>query len=269
MVRLRLAGPIAAALAALAAPALASFHLLRIVQVYGGDESHPDGQFVVAPGCSDFQNLVSGHPVVFFDAAGVEVGSATFAADLPDTGTNQEEGPDRGRAPPRPLSGRGGPAHAAGLLLSGGKVCFDPAFPLHGVDCFAWGDYAALPDPAVGNPFDPVGGLPLGDAPSRDLARAAGPRPSNAARRRPATTATTARRISTRAPRDPSTMPGRPACSTPTWSSSTASKPARPRAGRPWCPDQGAATRTRASSASELSRAPARNGLTSISTIAG
>ena len=174
MVRLRLAGPIAAALAALAAPALASFHLLRIVQVYGGDESHPDGQFVVLQGCSDFQNLVSGHPVVFFDAAGVEVGSATFAADLPDTGTNQKKVLIASSSAEAAFGVAADLRMPAGLLLSGGKVCFDPAFPLHGVDCFAWGDYAALPDPAVGNPFDPVGGLPRGDAPSRDLAAGGG-----------------------------------------------------------------------------------------------
>lgn len=174
MARLRLAASIVSALAALAAPAAASFHLLRIVAVYGGDETHPDGQFVMLQGCSDFQNLVSGHPVVFFDAAGTEVGSATFAADLPDTSTNQKKILIASSSAEAAFGVAADLRMPAALLAAGGKVCFDPAFPLHGVDCFAWGDYAALPDPAVGNPFDPVGGLPRGDAPNRDLAAGGG-----------------------------------------------------------------------------------------------
>lgn len=177
MPRPRLSTPFAVALAALAlaaAPAAASFHLLRIVQVYGGDESHPDGQFVLLRGCADFQNLVAGHPVVFYDDLGVSVGSATFAANLPDTSTNQKSILIATSSAETAFQVAADLRMPAGLLAAGGKVCFDPAFPLHGVDCFAWGTYSALPDPAVGNPFDPVGGLPRGDAPTRDLAAGGG-----------------------------------------------------------------------------------------------
>jgi hypothetical protein len=172
--RFRSAGPLAVALVALASPALASFHLLRIVQVYGGDESHPDGQFVVLQGCSDFQNFVSGHPVVFYDAAGAQVNSVTFAANLPDTATNQKEILIATSSAETAFGVIADLRMPAGLQIAAGKVCFDPAFPTSGVDCFAWGGFMALPDPAVGNPFDPVNGLTPGDAPSRDLAAGGG-----------------------------------------------------------------------------------------------
>jgi hypothetical protein len=174
MVRLRLAGPLAAVLVALAAPALASFHLQRIVEVYGGDASHPDAQYLVLEACADFQNLVSGHPVVFYDAAGSEIGSATFAADLPDTSTNQRKVLIASSSAEVAFGVTADLRAPAALLAAGGKLCFDPSFPLHGVDCFAWGGYTALPDPAVGNPWEPVNGLPPGSAAARNLALGGG-----------------------------------------------------------------------------------------------
>lgn len=152
-----------------AAPAAASFHLVRITQVYGGDESHPDAQYIELRMCTLGQNFVATHPVTFYDAAGQPIGSATFASSLPN-GDSQARIFVATSTAEIAFGLAADLRIPARLTLAGGKVCFDPAFPPNGVDCFAWGNYSNLPDPAVGNPFDPLGGLPDGDAPTRDLA---------------------------------------------------------------------------------------------------
>jgi hypothetical protein len=59
----------------------------------------------------------------------------------------------------------------ARILPPGGKLCFEPG---DDVDCFAWGNYSALPDTTVGTPYDAGVGLPLGSAVQRDLSVAGG-----------------------------------------------------------------------------------------------
>ena len=59
-----------AGLILVAAPAAANFHIMRIVQVYAGDATHPDAQYVVLQMCIAGQNVLGGHSVGFFDAAG-------------------------------------------------------------------------------------------------------------------------------------------------------------------------------------------------------
>jgi hypothetical protein len=83
-----------------AAPAAAIFHVMRIVQVYGGDVTHPDAQYVVLQMCIANQNQVGGHSVGFFDAAGVAIGTpATFPTGPPRRGSSSPP------APPRTSSG--------------------------------------------------------------------------------------------------------------------------------------------------------------------
>lgn len=172
MPRFRALALLSAAVAALAAaPAPASFHLMRIVQVHGGDESHPDAQFVVLQMCVANQNFVAGHAVGFFAADGSPAGSVAFSGNVAN-----------GASQARILIATSTAELAFGLAAdlrtsavidpAGGKVCFDPG--VSPIDCFAWGAYSALPDPTVGGPFDPLGTL-AGDAAHRDLSIAGDP----------------------------------------------------------------------------------------------
>ena len=158
---------------ALASPASAIFHLMRIVQVYGGDVSHPDAQYVVLQMCLAGQNQVQGRDVGFFDAAGAAIGvpvvfpaavgnSASQARILLATSSTET------------LFGVVADLRMpASLLTAGGKVCFEPG--VSPVDCFGWGAYTALPDATIGTPYDAGVGLPAGQAVQRDLAIAGDP----------------------------------------------------------------------------------------------
>ena len=169
MRKTRILVPLLAVLAA--APVAASFHLMRIVQAYGGDEDTPDAQYVVLQMCVAGQNFVGGHVVGVFAADGSPAGTATFAA-----------GVSNGASQAKILIATSTAELAFGLAAdlrmpalidpAGGKVCFDPG--LSPIDCFAWGSYSALPDPTVGNPFDPLGTL-TGDAAFRDFSIAGDP----------------------------------------------------------------------------------------------
>jgi hypothetical protein len=167
------AGALGALGALLASPAAANFHLMRIVQVYGGDVSHPDAQYVVLQMCTGGQNFVNNHPIEFFDASGASLGMVRFGDNV-GSGADQAKvliatssaetvfgiTSDLRQDPPA------APLPAALLTIAGGKVCFDSPFP---IDCFAWGSYSPS-DPDVGNPFNPAGGLEFGVAAQRDLA---------------------------------------------------------------------------------------------------
>lgn len=155
----------AAGLILAAAPAAASFHLMRIVQVYGGAASHPDAQYVVLQMCSGGQNLVGGRSVAFYDAAGSLFHSATFPASV-GSGTTQSK-IFVGTSSAKTLFGLSTDlAMRADILPAGGKLCFAPDFGP--VDCIGWGSIAT-PDVTIGTPFDAGVGLPTGEALQRDL----------------------------------------------------------------------------------------------------
>jgi hypothetical protein len=163
---------LALALGALAAPAAANFHIMRIVQIYGGDATHPDAQYVEMQMCIAGQNELAGHTFGFFDAAGAAIGTvSTFPSAVPN-----------GASQARVLLSTSSAATLFGLapdlavpariLTAGGKVCFQPgASP---VDCIAWGNYS-VSDATVGTPYDAGIGLAPGVAVQRDLTIAGGP----------------------------------------------------------------------------------------------
>ena len=137
-----------------APPAHALQHFISIVEVFPGTGADPSAQFVELQAYFSSQNLVGGHPVIFYDAAGVESGRVTFppapAGNLPN-GANQMS----------VLIGTSSAATLFGVSLdltmssplispAGGKVCWDI------FDCFAWGNYSGPPGlgtVAVGTPF--------------------------------------------------------------------------------------------------------------------
>jgi hypothetical protein len=153
---------------ALAAPAAANFHIMRIVQVYGGDVTHPDAQYVVLQMCIGGQNELAGHNFRFHNAAGTLIGSAfPFTTSVPGDASQAKillatssAAALFNLAPDFKVP--------ASILPPGGKVCFDT------IDCVGWGAYTALPDATIGTPYDAGAGLPAGSAIQRDLAIAGG-----------------------------------------------------------------------------------------------
>jgi len=145
-----------------AAPALATFHLMEIREVYPGSKANPDAQYVELQMRSGGQNLVGGHFVRTFDAAAEPVATSTFPANVPNDAnqstlllaTPQAEA-EFGIAADGTL--------APGIAPAGGAVCWET------IDCVSWGKFAgALPSPA-GAPASPAG-IPDGMALRRSIA---------------------------------------------------------------------------------------------------
>lgn len=155
-----------------AAPAAASFHLMRIVQVYGGDATHPDAQYVVLQMCNDGQNQLTGKTVGFFDNTGAAIGTPVAFPGIVPSSTSQSRVLIATSSAETLFGVTADLRMPASLRLVGGKVCFVPgASP---IDCFGWGNYSALPDATIGAPFDAGVGLHAGSAVQRDLSVAGG-----------------------------------------------------------------------------------------------
>lgn len=161
------AAALAVAALALPAAAAASYHLTKISEVYPGTGMTPD-DYVELQMYQSGQNLIAGHELTVYNAAGTLTHAFTFPADVAS-----------GQAQRTILIGAGPLANgvepdftdaalAAALGKSGGGVCFD-AIP---VDCVAWGNFnGATPLPgAVGSPVAPSG-IPGGNSIDRSIAR--------------------------------------------------------------------------------------------------
>ena len=158
-----IARPLVAALAGaalVAAPAAANFHLISIVEVYGGSPRAPDAQYVVLQMYAAGQNQVDGHALDFFDASGGDDGGVVFASDVPD-GDDQATILIATSTAERLFGVEADLRMPAELDLDGGKVCF-----AGGIDCVSWGDYA-LGD--VGTPYQTGAGLADGEAAKRRI----------------------------------------------------------------------------------------------------
>jgi hypothetical protein len=150
-------------LALLAAPALATFHLMQIREVYPGSALNPDSEYVELQMWSGGQNMVGGHFARTFDATGAPIATSTFPANVPNAAnqstlllaTPQAEA-EFGMVADGPLT--------PGALSPGGAVCWET------IDCVSWGNFAgSLPSPA-GTPAA-AGGIPDGMALRRSIAR--------------------------------------------------------------------------------------------------
>lgn len=163
---------IAAALAALAllapSPAGASFHLMKVTEVYAGTGMMGTDDYVELQMYQSGQNLVSGHEITVYDSAGTNVYTFTFPANVPNAQTQRTillgAGPLANGVNPDFED----PALAPALSKDGGAACFD-AIP---VDCVAWGGISAgiplLPG-AVGTPVA-ASGIPNGSSITRSIA---------------------------------------------------------------------------------------------------
>ncbi|HEX7245718.1 MAG TPA: hypothetical protein VF245_09155 [Solirubrobacterales bacterium] len=131
------------ALAVTAPSASATFHQMSIREVYPGSAANPSAEYVELQMWSSGQNLVGGHVLRTYTAAGAP--SATvLPSDVPN-GASQSTiliatpaaETEFGVAADAPL-----PA-TDGLDPAGGAVCWEE------IDCVAWGDFASgLPSPS-------------------------------------------------------------------------------------------------------------------------
>lgn len=149
---------------ALPASAVATFHLVQVREAYPGSAASPDAEFVELQMYAGGQNLVGGHFVRSFDAAGNPVATSTFAGDVAN-GANQstmllatpQAEAQFGVAADAPLS-------PGQLSPAGGAVCWET------IDCVSWGAFGGSLASLAGTPAA-AGGIPDGMALRRTIAR--------------------------------------------------------------------------------------------------
>ncbi|HEX8104185.1 MAG TPA: hypothetical protein VF533_16320 [Solirubrobacteraceae bacterium] len=155
-------GTVMVLVAAGAAPASASFHIMKISEVFAGAPGNPQAQFVELQMYAPGQNFVGGHSVRVYDAGGLQIGQFTFAGSVSNSanqatilvGTPQAASlfgltPDLAMTPV--------------IDPAGGKVCFDA------IDCVSWGTYDGS-STGTGMPFNVNGGIPTNFSAKRDTA---------------------------------------------------------------------------------------------------
>ena len=137
-----------------AAPASpASFHLIKISEVFPGTPAAFDKAFIELQMYAAGQNQVAGHSVVVYNAAG------TVTATVPmTTGVALGDNQRRILLGDIDVTNRDFEANVGTLIVpSGGAVCLPDSSP---PDCVSWGNFtgnAALPAPGAGTPVLPAG----------------------------------------------------------------------------------------------------------------
>ncbi|HVD87243.1 MAG TPA: hypothetical protein VNB59_07520, partial [Solirubrobacterales bacterium] len=81
-------GLTAACLLLVAPCALATFHLIKVREVYPGSALNPEAEYVELQMYASGQNHVKDHALRVYDSTGAVVGTTTFGADVP-SGANQ------------------------------------------------------------------------------------------------------------------------------------------------------------------------------------
>lgn len=150
------------------APASASFHFMRVVEVFSGTSASPNAHYVVLQMWTGGQHFVAFQSVQVYNAAGGVVGTFTFPDDV-DNGLSQDK---ILIATPEASSLFGVPADLAMnpvISAAGGKICWAGT-----TDCVAWGNYSGS-STGVGSPVNPAGGIPTGQAIVRRLDIAGSP----------------------------------------------------------------------------------------------
>lgn len=163
-----LARTIALSLALAAGSAEASFHLMKVVQVFPGTAAVPNAQYVMIQMYAAGQNQVGSHQISVFGATGNLIQAFTFSGPV-SNGASQariliattEAATLFGMSPDLTMT--------AILPTAGGKVCFDSS----PTDCVGWGNYSGSPA-GIGTPFNAGSGLVAGVAAIRRLDIAGG-----------------------------------------------------------------------------------------------
>jgi hypothetical protein len=147
----------------------ASFHLMKVVQVFPGTASAPNAQFVTIQMYSAGQNQVGGHQISVFSAGNTLVQEFTFGSAVSNGGNQARILIATTEA--QTLFGISADLTMTAVIpLAGGKICFDGS----PVDCMAWGNYSGSAT-GVGTPFSAANGLMPGQSAIRRLDIAGGP----------------------------------------------------------------------------------------------
>jgi len=157
------------ALAALAAAlvwapsAQATFHLMKIREVYPGSAAHPSSGYVELQMYAAGQSFVAGRALTVYNAAGTATGTFTFSSDVANAANQQtiligDSGVQSafGVAPDLSVAG-------IGISPAGGAACWAGS-----IDCVSWGNFAGTTPSASGSPADPSG-IPDGKALRRTI----------------------------------------------------------------------------------------------------
>jgi hypothetical protein len=141
-----------AALALLPAGAGASFHLMKISEVFPGTPAAFDKAFIELRMVASGQNQVTGHSVTVYNAAGTVTATVPMTGPVPNGQNNRTV-----LLGDIDVTNADFPANIGTLVPpAGGAVCFADAVP---ADCVSWGNFAApgsLPA-TVGNNVAPLG----------------------------------------------------------------------------------------------------------------
>jgi cysteine-rich repeat protein len=162
MQRNTIATACAAGLLIASAPALATFHLIKVVEVFPGTAASPNAQYVVVQMYTSGQNLVGGHALTVFDKTGALVGTFTFPGTVPN-GASQAKILIATSQAEQFFGLTADLLMSASVMAGGGKVCWAGT-----IDCVAWGAYSGT-SAGVGAPFNAPTGLVSGQATVRRL----------------------------------------------------------------------------------------------------
>lgn len=147
----------------LAAPsATATFHLMKITEVYAGSPAQSNSQFIELTMYAGGQNNVNGQSVEVFNAAGTSVGVFTFTGNV-SNGTNQSSILIATSAAVTEFGVSTDLAMTAVIPAGGGKVCFAGT-----IDCVSWGNYSGG-SAQTGTPFNAGGGIPSASSMARNF----------------------------------------------------------------------------------------------------
>ena len=152
-------------LGALAGPAQASFHLMKVREVMPGTAVNPNAEYVELQMYAAAENFVSGHELTFYGPTSAPTGTCSFTSNVPN-GQNQSTLLIATPAAQSAfmVSSDCALADANRLNPAAGAACWDV------VDCVAWGSItntAMLPSP-VGAP---AGAIPDTMSLTRSIAR--------------------------------------------------------------------------------------------------
>jgi len=157
---------VASLAAALAVPSMASatFHLIKIVEIFPGSAGDPNAQYIMLQMYSAGQDLVSGHSVTVYDATGAVAGTFTFAGNVAN-GASQDYILLATTEAETLFSVTADLVITSVIAAAGGKVCYE------NIDCVSWGNFAGSstsPSPS-GTPFGYPDGILTGHAIQRDI----------------------------------------------------------------------------------------------------
>jgi cysteine-rich repeat protein len=145
-------------------PALATFHEIKVKEVFAGSAAHPTAQYVMIQAYAGGQDQLGTHSVLTFDAAGNPTGTFTFPATVPN-GANQMTALVATADAAAIFNVTADLTMTAVLAPAGGKACWDGSTP---DDCVAWGNYTGSAT-GVGTPFNQGVGIIPGYALRRRL----------------------------------------------------------------------------------------------------